>query len=525
MASVSTSRPTEATGSFLRGAVESFYRHKKLFLNVFGLGILLTVLYVFVSPKKYESDMSLVVENNRKPEVISAGATGTGNNMVSQVSEDQLYSQIEILGSADVLDEVVDPGWRSVPVTSHTREAQEEHEGKVNKLRAHLLVSPVRKSDVIDVSFTARNPRVATETMDRLLRIFLVQQQKVNQPAGASHFFGDEANRYQKEWADAQAQLAAYQQGHNIVNVADKETDLSKALADALTLERAADAEINEVSHRLASEKTQLLATPSRERTIERVLPAAGSVDQVNTLLAQLVLRRAQLLTEYLPTDRMVQQVDSQIAEAQAELAKSQTMRSVETQSSVNPKWQAQDQAIGDDEAHLRAASARRDTIAGQVADLEGQLKGTEHDSLDFTTLQQRVATLNTNYQTYVTKRDEAAISEAMDTRGLLNVGVAQSPTFSISPVRPRPLIDSLLGLITSFLLASFAVYLAESSRETIATPAELDVASHYPVLATVGYSAARPGEEHLSPRAARSILGALRSRPGEPRRGQAARR
>ena len=525
MASVSTSRPTELSGSFLRGAVESFYRHKKLFLTVFGLGVLLTVLYVFVSPKKYESDMSLVVQNNRKPEVISAEATGQGNTMVSQVSEDQLYSQIEILGSADVLDEVADPGWRNVPVTSHTRQAQEEHESKVNKLRAHLLVSPVRKSDVIDISFVARDPRVATDTMNRLLNVFLIQQQKVNQPAGASHFFSDEANRYQKEWSEAQGQLAAFQQGHNIVNVSDKETDLSKALADARTLERAADAEINEVSHRLDSEKAQLTTIPARERTIERVLPAAGSVDQINTLLAQLVLKRSQLLTEYLPTDRIVQQLDSQISEAQAELVKSQNMRSVETQSSVNPKWQAQDLAIADDGAHLRAATARRDTITAQIADLESQLKGTERDSLDFTTLQQRVTTFNTNYQTYVQKRDQAAISEAMDTRGLLNIGVAQSPTFSLSPVKPRPLIDSLLGLITSFLLASFAVYLAESSRQTIATPAELDVASHYPVLATVGYSMTRPGEEHLSPRAARSILGALRNRPGEPRRGQAARR
>ena len=518
MASAITTRSPETTGSSVRGAVESLYRHKRVFLSVFCFCLLLTLLYVFVSHKRYESDMSLLIENNRKPEVISSEATTGGSAIVNQVSEDQLYSQIEILGSADVLDEVVDPGWRSVPVTQHSRPQQAMHESKVSKLRAHLIVSPVRKSDVIDVSFTANDPRVATDTLNRVLAIYLVQQQKVNQPAGASHFFSDQAERYQKEWSVAQQQLADFQQNHQVVSVAEKESDLSKALADTMTLLRASEAEIAEVSHRLQVVSSQLASTPTRERTIERVLPASGSIDQINTLLAQLVLRRAQLLTEYLPTDRLVQQVDSQIAEAQTELSRSQGMRSMELQSSVNPKWQAQDQSIADDQAHLRAATARRDTIASQVADLETQLKGTERDTLEFTTLQQKVATLNSNYQTYVQKRDAATISEAMDTRGLLNVGVAQSPTFSLYPVRPRPLIDTLLGLLTSFFLASFAVYLAESGRETIATPAELDVASHYPVLATVGYGANTSSGEHLSPRAARSILGALRHRAAEAR-------
>lgn len=521
MGSTATVRSAEAaSGGTLRTAIEAGYRHKRLFLSVFGFCLLLTLLYVFVSHKKYESDMSLIVENNRKPEVLTAEATPTGNTIVQQVSEDELYSQIEILGSADVLDDVVDPGWRDVPVTEHSRAAQEEHESKLGKLQAHLLVSPVRKSDVIDVSFIANDPRVATATLQRILDLFLRREEIVNQPAGASRFFNGEAERYQKEWAAAQAQLAQFQQAHNIVNVTDTETDLSKSLSDAQVLLRAAEAEIAEVEHRLQAEQAQLGKTPERQHTIERVLPAAGSIDEINTLLAQLTLKRTQLLTEYLPTDRIVQQVDSQIAEAQTQLAQARNMNSVETQSSVNPIWQTQSQAILDDEAHLRAATAKRETLAAQVAALEDQLKQTEHDTLEFSTLQQKVTTLASNYQNYIQKRDAASISEAMDEHGLLNIGIAQSPTFSISPVRPRPLIDTVLGLITSFFLASFAVYLAEAGRQTIATPAELDFASSYPVLATVGFGANTLSGEHLSPRAARSILGALRPRAAEARKG-----
>ncbi len=516
MTTVSPAVSADATSSSLRGAVEALFRHRTRFLLVFGLGLLLTLLYVFASPKKYESDMSLLVQNARKPEVISAEATTSSQGAAAEVTEEELYSQVEILGSSDVLDEVVDPGWREVPVTSHPAEAQALHEQKVARLRKHLVVAPVRKSHVIDVSYRANSPQEATETLSRLLAIFIARQKDIGRPTGASHFFNEEAGRYQGQWSKAQQDLANFQQSHHLVSVADKETELEKAIADGQALERGADAEISEVEHRIAAESAAIASTPARQQTMQRVVPAAGSVDSVNTLLAQLTLRRAQLLTEYLPTDRIVQQVDSQIEEAQSELKKSQAMNSMETQTNVNPKYQAQDQALADDRAHLGAAMGRRSTIAAQLVDLENQLKTTERDSLEFTTLQQKVAALDTNQQLYVQKRDAAQISEAMDERGLLNVGIAQSPTFSLGAVRPRPLIDTFLGLLTSFFLASFAVYLAEAGRDTIATPAELDVASRYPVLATVGYGANDLIGEHLPTRATRSILTAVRDRAGE---------
>jgi uncharacterized protein involved in exopolysaccharide biosynthesis len=209
-------------------------------------------------------------------------------------------------------------------------------------------------------------------------------------------------------------------------------------------------------------------------------------VDQVNTLLAQLNLRRAQLLTEYLPSDRIVQQVDSQIDQAKAELTASKALQSVQVSTNINPSWQTLDQAVIEEGSHLRAVKARRSVIASQVGTMQQQLKSVEGDTLAFNSLQQKVAQLNANYQLYLQKRDAAQISEAMNQEGLINIGIAQSPTFSLIPVRPRPLIDSVLGVFTSLFLACFAVFLADANRQTIASPAELQGMTPYPLLATV---------------------------------------
>ncbi|HEY1579036.1 MAG TPA: Wzz/FepE/Etk N-terminal domain-containing protein [Terracidiphilus sp.] len=472
--------------SMVRGFVESVFRHRVRFFGVLGFFLGLTVLYVFFSHKKYESDMSLIVENARKPQVLSAEPTTGAQALVSQVTEEQVYSQIEILGSADVLDEVVDPGWRNVPLAAHPEATQLEHENKVNRLRNHLTIAPVRKSNVIDVSYRANDPLESTRTLQRVLDVFLAREKTVSEPPGAARFFDAEATRYKAQWATAQQQLADFQQAHHLVSIADKETQLEQATADALVLQRAAEAETDEVTHRLHADLMARDATPMRQKTDERVVPAAGSVDQVNTLLAQLNLRRAQLLTEYLPSDRIVQQVDSQIDQAKAELTASKALQSVQVSTNINPSWQTLDQAVIEEGSHLRAVKARRSVIASQVGTMQQQLKSVEGDTLAFNSLQQKVAQLNANYQLYLQKRDAAQISEAMNQEGLINIGIAQSPTFSLIPVRPRPLIDSVLGVFTSLFLACFAVFLADANRQTIASPAELQGMTPYPLLATV---------------------------------------
>jgi capsular polysaccharide biosynthesis protein len=100
--------------------------------------------------------------------------------------------------------------------------------------------------------------------------------------------------------------------------------------------------------------------------------------------------------------------------------------------------------------------------------------------------LRQKVTELENNYQLYTQKRDEAQMADAMDANKLLNVAVAQTPTFSITPFRPKPVITLVLGSFTALFLASFMVFFAEMGRATIATPRELDRLSRYPLLATV---------------------------------------
>ena len=76
-----------------------------------------------------------------------------------------------------------------------------------------------------------------------------------------------------------------------------------------------------------------------------------------------------------------------------------------------------------------------------------------------------------------------------------MNVVVAEQPTLSYIPVRPKPLVNAVLGMVTALFLGLCAVYLAEAGRNTVATPRELEAASQYPVLATLSIHSPQIGE------------------------------
>jgi uncharacterized protein involved in exopolysaccharide biosynthesis len=263
---------------------------------------------------------------------------------------------------------------------------------------------------------------------------------------------------------------------------------MDRQITDAQNELRSTDAQISEVSDRLATQTYQLKSVPPRQNTQERTIPNDYSVERLNTLLAELQNKRTSLLTKFTPEDRLVQEVDEQIVNTKSALKNAQQMKSQERSTDVNPVWEQVTNSIVQNQAERQALKARRNELAEQVKQLQNNLSHVEGSTVAYTTLRQKVTELESNYQLYAQKRDEAQMADAMDADKLLNVAVAQAPTFSITPFRPKPVVNLVLGSFTAMFLASFIVFFAETGRATVATPRELDKLSAYPVLATLPF-------------------------------------
>ncbi len=413
----------------MRNIVEAAFRHRRLWMLVAASVFAAALTYSLLWPRQYRSEMDILVQNTRGDEQITPSRVN-GMITINGVTEEQINSEIQLLQSRGLANVVVDPQWDNSTSMSMNSDQLKAHDKAVDSFEKHFSVDLVRKSNVIHATYTASDPRVATDTLNRLLQAFLAKQREIAQPPGTAKFFADEADRYKSELDQAQLQLAQYQQQHRIVSLPDTEQNVDREINDAETELRSTDAQISEVTQRLGEQTRQLKDIPTRQATQQRVIPNDYSVERLNTMLAELQNQRTSLLTKFTPEDRTVQEIDKKIADTKAALANAQHMTSQETASDVNPVWQTVSGSIVQDESDRQALRAKHDALAKQIGDLRSSLSNTEGSTVAFTTLRQKVTDLANNYQLYTQKRDEAQMADAMNQNRLLNVAVQQESNF-----------------------------------------------------------------------------------------------
>ncbi len=477
----------------VRVAMESFFRHKRLFGSVVLAVVLLTLAVSLIMTRQYVSEMKLLVQNTRANVVVTPERTNP-LNVVSEISEAQVNSELEILRSHDVMDSVADPDWDKLPATQRDRAAIRHHEALLASFDKRLETEPVRKTNVIDVRLRANTPEEARNSLQRLVDGYLEQHRRMQRPAGASAFFSSEAERYRKEWDEASSELVDFQQEHQLSSLQQREADLegkiTKAQDDLLT----SDANLREFDARLNESTRRLQEMAMRQTTQDRAGPNLQSMQQLTSVVTELENKRTALLTNYKPEDRRVRELDRQIAFTKAELTEASTVKSLETTTDIDPLWQQLRAEHSQANLSRRAAAARRDEVAVQLSNLKDGLGDLQALDVQFNNLEAQVKERKANYELYAEKRDQSLIADAMDERGLMNVVVAQQPTWSYVPARPKPLMNALLGTMTALFLGLCAVYVAEAGRNTVATPRELDEATRYPVLATLSADCGRLG-------------------------------
>ncbi len=471
--------------STTRAIAEGVFRHLRLFVGLFATILLGTALWTILTPATYESEMNVLVRNAR-PDYLLSPERSNGQLTQNEVTEERVGSEMDVIRSRDIADAVVDPNWLKQPLAERSAAEIKAHEKAINTFEKHLYVESLKKSNVIRVAYDTTDPRLATDTLTRLLDAFLAKQRDIERSTGASAFFAAEATRYKNDLDQAEQALAAFQQNNQIVQIGQRESTLQTQidlLDDSL---RAAQVQTTEAENRVASDKHQLALQPARQATSQRSVPQLETVQQLTAILTNYQNKRTELLTRYQPTDRLVLEVNKQIDDTAAALAAARAANGQESTTDVNPVYQQLKANLSTSMADLAALEGRLADLTVQRDALKRQLSEVEGAAVEYTTLQSRVTELEGNYQLYTQKKNEAGIADAMNRQQLVNVAIAEQPTFSNKRVKPQVAVNLALGLLTGLFLAGCAVFFAELGRQTISAPWELEEISRAPVLATV---------------------------------------
>ena len=465
--------------------IEAVYRQRWLFLFIVFAVIGATAAVIFLKKKQFESEMIFLVQASRSHSVISADKSAAVPQ-VQDVTEQHINSELRLLQSEDVIGAVVDPHWFDTPPKSRDAEQMQEHEEKIAAFLKHLKLESSNKANVITATFRAETPEAAAHALEQLSAAYLAKRRLITRPPGTSEFFAEETKRYKDAWDSANREMVDFQQANGLVSVPDLEEALSQQILTSENELRTAQASYAETDQRVHEATKVLSQIPERQSTQQRLTPNQGAIQQLQSLLVQLQNKRTGLLNRYQPTDRLVVEVDRQINDTSAALARMTEGRQREDTTDVSPAWQqvrtGQVQAI----VEKRAIRSRVESLTSDIAKLRKQLAEVQPLFLKYNELQEKVDQARNNFEVFSQKRDQSNIEDAMDEHKLVDIAIAETPTLNSTQVVPKPLLYSVLGVLSALFLAASAVYFAESFRSTIATSRELSLASRYPVVAAI---------------------------------------
>src|SRR2546425_4593525 len=485
----------------LRDILAPMFRRSRLvvlsFLVIF-LGALFSELLL---PRQYEAQMKILVNRERVDPVVTTDRNAP-LPLRPDVTEEELNSEVELLKSRDLLEKVVLVCGlhrsnrtsflaRVFPAaegseTNQAARSDSEIAQSVRTLEKKLRVEPLKKTNLIRVTYESPDAQLAARVLSTLASLYLEKHVAVHRPAGALDFFERETQRYQEELGSAEGRLANFSREEGVVAAQlEKEITIQKLTEFDATL-RATQSAIAETERRIHELEAQLAKSPLRLTTQIRTSDNPGLLQQLKSTLLNLELKRTELLEKFEPSYRPVQEVEKQIAQTRSALAAAETAPLREETTDRDPTHEWLRAELAKSRTELAALYARAIATA-QVVRAYGEKarqinqKGTVQQSL-----LRAAKAAEENYLLYLRKKEEARISEALDQLRIVNGGLREAATVPSLPSCPRWSWTLLLGGVLASLVSGGLAFVSDYLEPSFRKPDELQDLLNLPVLAAM---------------------------------------
>jgi uncharacterized protein involved in exopolysaccharide biosynthesis len=453
--------------------------------KVFILGSsLLLVLSVGAAWKfaggKYEAQTTLLVRNNRAEVVVSPG-NATGSVRQSNLVDGQIATEVQLLMSRSSLRQVVQRCNLADPADAAGALAVDR---AVEALGRDIKITPLPKASMIEVRYRHQDPQKAAEVLRAFLAAYTDQHLRAHK-GGGTDFFERQSGDQGARLRDAQQRLAAFQRDSKII-LLNEQKDLNlRRLMDLEAAARETQVALQEGKQRIAALQEMAGVLSHRITTQVRTLPNQFLVERLNTMLVEMENKRTDLLAKFRADDRLVKQVEQQIADTRATLERANRMSATEQASDVNPLRQSLDGDLVRARMTQKVLTARLATLNAQIKDYRFEIAKLERSAPAYTELVREVKTLEENYQLYSRKFEESRIADALDSQKIANVTVVEPPDVPTLPVA-RSLIFPIGTVLLGLCLILFAAVLTGLHGQALHTPHAVFQASGIRVLATV---------------------------------------
>jgi uncharacterized protein involved in exopolysaccharide biosynthesis len=488
----------QTTRTSLRDFLNVVFKRKSQILLFFFAVVLTVAIGTYVAKPTYEAQSQVLVKIGR--ENLYVPYTSSGSPVINLDRQEQINSEIEILTSQSLAEEVVKDmgpttiykdlnkkGWKIFDLIRKELEAaQSPVEMAVLKVQKDLEVEGIKKSNVIAIRFRHTDSQTAAQVVNTFVSHYLDRHVDVHKAPNSYKFFREQSGLLKDKLTNSELNLDNFKKQHNITSLEEQRTLLLRKEADLRAELNSTLSQFAETEHRIRQLNQQLAVTP---KTIPQGEETEHSPYVINTLQARLVeleLKEKEFLTKYTEQSRLVRNVREEIGIVRTKLNEQEAKRYDRIRSGINVTYQRLQEELFRNQAELKALNAKRTMQRAQLADYQKELDKLSRIEVQLNQIKQQVEVDRENYRLYLTKFEESRISDAMDTEKISNVTQIQAASPPIKPVSPKVFLNLVLGIFLGAFGGLGLAFFMEYLDDSLETPEAAENALHVPVLASV---------------------------------------
>jgi len=464
------------------------FRQRKIFAGISGLVLVLAVVYAFAGAT-YRAHVRVLVRRGRADPPVTAQPNAPPDFSRVEVTEEELNSEVELLKDDDVLRRVVEANNLAARDWLRWLRPREEQAARVEraakKLAGRLNVEPIKKTNLIAVSYDASDPQLAARVLQSLAGIYLEKHMEVHRPGGQLRFFNQQTEESRRQLEQAKRGLVNFTRGRGVVMAAQQRDLVLRRLDDEQGSYQQIQSEMSETEHRVQLLNAQLAKLPERRTTQVRSADNPELFRALKATLLELELKKTQLLTKFEPNHRLVQEVEQQIVQAQAAISAERLTPLRDETSDVDTNYEWARAELQKAQVQMRGLQAREASASAHLAADRNLARRLGEDAVAQDDLASSEKAAQENYLLYVKKREEARMGDALDEGGIVNVAIAEQPVMPALPVWPVGVVVGL-GFVAALTSGTGAAFAADYLDPALRTPEEALSWLEIPVLASI---------------------------------------
>jgi uncharacterized protein involved in exopolysaccharide biosynthesis len=490
-------------GISARDVLRVLFKHRWPILGLYCVIVVVSAILCFFWPPTYEAVVRLLVTHTREEPVISSDQNSVRMLTRLTVTADDLNSEMAIIQSPAVLektvrdmkiDTAVEPWYwrvlnspfvfaRSVYDSYHSKPSPTPLVKSVQRLAGKLEVIPEQKSDVIEIRLRWGDPRFAQSALERLKDNFMAEDVQVHKSPSTQDLFLSQMNLKTSELKSIERQIEAIQPGGSIDALKLEREIALKQASDFEAEWRKARAMAAGDRARVDSQSTQLQATPGRVLTADKSVVNQQAIGTLRTQILQLELKRTELLQKYQPNNRLVVEVEDDLAKAKSMLEQELNNTPHEQTTEINKVAQDLWQRTSVSQAELQSNLALEEAMRKEYLDYENRIRGLDRNALLILRLARDKSAVETSLLLYQREYEEARMQDEMNRTGIINVVAIGPVRADPNPVKPNTSLLIKLALGVGLIVAISLGFLLEVLDHRLKSDSDAEVHLGVPVL------------------------------------------